>query len=586
MRGFFLAVDLEHGAIDPADGDLRLVADARLDNRQELIDALDPEGGKSVSDASLILAAYRCWGDRCPEHLLGDFAFAVWDASRHRILCAVDPLGVKPLHWARQGDRFWFASDALGVLRDLSLPRTLDETVLSDYLANRLEDSHRSFFRAVHRLSPGHRLVAMSGVERLERYWDPAPEPIRYRRKQEYALHFSELLERSVADRLRTDGPWIGIAMSGGLDSSSVAALARRNLERNGGPRLLASSFVFPQHPECDEQVYLESLRHELDLEVERINFEQFWSLDGAEDSFRDVDTPFTGWRSCYGELLRRLAVRGGRVLLMGHGADDLLRGSTLAGLDRLRRGDLSILTQIVRAARSRGQSVPRALYRVLGKPLLPSGAARLLRQPTLQAPPWLLPDFVRRTGLEKRLDTPRQFGGAREEIYSNTVGTAWYSRIVHWHDRNASRYGIEVRHPFLDRRLFELVLAFPPEEIWEPSASKSLLRRAMVGVLPEVVRGRKTKTRFISFLDFVLREKEADRIEELLGAPLAGDMGILDRDRLLAAYREYRRGGSPALRAPLWHAVTLEIWLKRIQHNVVRNVLPGNLVANSEVAA
>lgn len=583
MQGVRGSIDFAKTGVEDARRTRLMLSDVRLDNRRELIEALAPSGhllDERPSDTDLLLAAYLCWGESCVDHLLGDFAFAVWDARRHRLFGAVDPLGVKPLHWTRQGDRFGFASDALEVLRDPSVPRTLDETALADYLTNRLEDSHRSFFRAVHRLPPGHRLVAAAGGEQVERYWNPAPEPVRYRDRRDYARHFSEVLERSVNDRLRTDGSWIGVAMSGGLDSPSVAALARRSLDRNGGPHLLASSFVFPRHPECDEQAYLDDLRRELNLEVERIDFERFWSLDGLEDSLRDADTPFLGWRSGYGELLRRLASRGGRVLLMGHGADDLLRGSTLTGLDRLRRGDLGIVPEIVRAARNRGESVPRALYRVLGKPLLPSA---LVRRPASPPPPWLLPGFVRRSGLERHPDPAP--GGAREEIYANTVGTAWYSRIVHWHGRNAARFGVEVRHPFLDRRLFELVLAFPPEELWEPGVSKPLLRRTMTGMLPEAVRGRKTKTRFTTFLDTVLREKEAGRIEDLLHAPLAADLGILDRDRLLAAYREYRQGGSPALRAPLWHAVTLEIWLKRI-HNVVRNVLPDNVVANSEVAA
>lgn len=583
MHGVRGSIDFARIGAEDARRTRMMLSDVRLDNRRELIEALAAKGhllDERPSDTEILLVAYLCWGESCVDHLLGDFAFVVWDARRHRLFCAVDPLGVRPLHWTRQGDRFGFAFDALEVLRDPSVSRTLDETTLADYLTNRIEDAHRSFFRAVHRIPPGHRLVATVEGERLERYWDPAPETIRYRRKQDYALHFSEVLERCVTDRLRTDGPWIGISMSGGLDSTSVAALAQRSLDRNGGPHLLASSFVFPRHPECDEQVYLDNLRRELNLEVERIDFERFWSLDGLEDSLRDADTPFLGWRSGYQELLRRLVTRGGRVLLMGHGADDLLRGSALSGLERLRRGDLGIVPGIVRAARNRGESVPRALYRVLGKPLLPSA---LVRRPASPAPSWLLSDFVRRSGFERHPDPAP--GGAREEIYANTVGTAWYSRIVHWHGRNAARFGVEVRHPFLDRRLFELVLAFPPEELWEPGVSKPLLRRAMTGILPEAVRGRKTKTRFTTFLDAVLREKEADRIEDLLQTPLAADLGILDRDRLLADYRAYRNGGSPALRAPLWHAVTLEIWLKRI-HNITRNVLLGNVGANSEVAA
>lgn len=548
---------------------VRLVADVRLDNRGELTNLLTARGllsREAPSDPEILLAAYLCWGESCVDHLLGDFALALWDGRERRLFCAVDPLGVKPLHYSHQGDLVLFASDALQILQHPGVPRDLDEIAVGDYLTIRVDDPGRSFFRKVRRLPPGHRLTVTPKGERLERYWSPDPEPIAYSRDEDYAAHFRELFERAVADRLRTQGPTVGIAMSGGLDSTSVAAVARRIA---GGPRVVAGSFVFPGIPECDEEAYIGSMARERALEVERIDAERFWGLEDASPNPASPDTPFIGWHSCYGEMLRRFADRGARVLLMGHGADDLLRGSALVYADRLRRGDLRAAAEVARHARVRGEAPWRALYRYLGRPLLPERSHTLLqslagRKGKPGAPNWIRPEFL------GHLAAPAAPRTAREEIHANTVGTSWYGRIVSWHDRNAARFGIEVRHPFLDRRLFEYILAIPPRQLFEFGIYKPFLRRAMAGVLPEAVRTRRSKTRFIGFLDRVMREREVARIEEMLQAPLGAELGIVDGERLRRAYQEYRAGERNETRSALWHAITLEHWLRRL-HDILQ---------------
>jgi asparagine synthase (glutamine-hydrolysing) len=563
---------------------LRLVADVRLDNRAELMDLLGDRGllsREAASDSEILLAAYLCWAESCVDHLLGDFALALWDGRERRFFCAVDPLGVKPLHYARHGALVLFATDALQILQHPGVPRDLDEIAVGDYLTNRVDDPARSFFRGVHRLPPGHRLTVTPKGERLERYWNPDPEPIAYSRDEDYAAHFRELFERAVADRLRTQGTTVGIAMSGGLDSTSVAAVARRI---GGGPRVVAGSFVFPGLPECDEEFYIDSMARERALEIERIDAERFWDLEDVSPTPASPDTPFIGWHSCYGEMLRRFAGRGARVLLMGHGADDLLRGSALVYADRLRRGDLRAAAEVARHARERGEAPWRALYRSMGKPLLPERAHTLLRSLAGRkgapgVPDWVRPEFA------GHLTAPAAPRTARQEIHGNTVGTPWYNRIVSWHDRNAARFGIEVRHPFLDRRLFEYILAIPPRQLFELGVYKPFLRRAMAGVLPEAVRTRRSKTRFIGFLDHVMREREAARIEEMFRTPLSAELGIVDGARLRRAYQVYRAGERNETRSALWHAVTLEHWLRRL-HDILQGSRRPSHFADSEMAA
>jgi asparagine synthase (glutamine-hydrolysing) len=537
------AGDPDQPLLDPV-GQVCGALDGRLDNRSELIALLAPEEGAAASDARLLLAAYLRWGEACTDHLLGDFAFAVWDAGRHRLLCAVDPLGIKPLHFARVGALVCFASDAVQVLRHPAVPDGYDEAEIAAYLGSRCEDPERSFFAAVRKLAPGHRLIADAGGLRVERYWSPQPAEIRYARDEDYAAHFLELFQRAVADRLRGAGSSVGIAMSGGLDSTSVAALA----QRSPGPDVRAYTFAFDRLTECDERIYSRAMTEELGLEAEPIAVETLWSLESRTPLPLSPDTPFAGWRTCYEEICRRLVAGGSRVLLTGHGGDDLLRGSSLVYAERLRRGDWSAIGEVVRRARKVGKPVSRSLYDYFGRPHLKP------------VPAW------------KR---------SRDEVYANLVETPWYWRVANWHDRSSAASGVEVRHPFLDRRLFEYVLAIPGEQLFRLDGYKSLLRRSMSGVLPERIRRRDDKTRFTSFLDFLLLERVADEVQELLRAPRSADLGMLDKDQLRSAYQGLAAGKRDVSRRALWYALTLEIWLRRcevIRKN--RRRVPGNRLA------
>jgi asparagine synthase (glutamine-hydrolysing) len=551
-----------------------VVLDGRFDNRSELAGLLPSFVPLSlISDARLLLAAYTRWGDACAEHLLGDFAFALWDARRHQFLCAVDPVGVKPLHFTRQGSLFCFASDALQILEHPSVSRDLNRASISAYLANETEEPGQSFFKSVQRLRPGHRLVVSESSTLPRRYWPPELEEIHYRNDEDYAAHFRELLGQAVADRLRTPANCIGVAMSGGLDSTSVAALAQRSL-LSSGRSVRAYSLVFERLADCDERAYSRVMSDELGMELEPIEAERYWTLEDEEDSPYSPDNPVIGWRTLYARIHQSLRTRGGRVLLMGHGADDLLRGSPLIYAERLRQGDLRALFEVIRRVRERGDQVWRGCYKYLGKPLLPRELDRILRaalrKQSPPTPPWVHPDFLRPAGpLGQTADLPpgRHFEGmARRDIYANIIATPWYDRIVNWHDRNAAAFGVEVRHPFLDRRLFEYVLAIPPEQLFRLGSYKNLLRRSMVGVLPEAVRCRKDKTRFASFLDYLLREKETARIEEILSAPRSEALEIVDGAGLREAYRSYRAGRAGGWKRDLWYAITVELWLRRCE--------------------
>ena len=240
-------------------GDLTLTADARIDNREELCSLLSAPS--TVTDADLILQAYARWGERCPERLLGDFAFALWDARRGLLFCARDHFGVKPFYYHhRPGRLFAFASEIKGLLVLSEVPRRLNETRVADYLVPLLEDKEITFYEEIVRLPPAHRMAVTREGVRMEQYWAPDPErEIRMKSDGEYAEAFREIFTEAVRCRLRSAFR-VGSMLSGGLDSSSIVCVARELLAKNGGGKLHTFSAIFPDVPECDEREYIDEV--------------------------------------------------------------------------------------------------------------------------------------------------------------------------------------------------------------------------------------------------------------------------------------------------------------------------------------
>jgi len=567
------------------DGRVRLVADARIDNRPELIRTLTAKGyleEKDPTDADLILAAYECWGERSPEFLIGDFAFAIWDGRKRSLFCARDALGIKPLHYGRAGRVLCVASEAQQILQHPAIPRRLDEVAMADHLVNNCDDEERTIFLDVRRLPPAHRLIATQSGMRLERYWDIDPSAgLRYATDEEYADHFLDLFRRAVDDRLRTQAGVIAIAMSGGLDSCSIAAVAPELLaKRNGSPRLMAYSFAYELLSECDERLYSEAMADELGLEIEYIDAESFWELDDAVAFRPSLETPVMVSESLWRHLLGRARDCGARVLLTGNGGDNLLGGSPLIYADQLSRGQLSVLWGFAQRARERGVPNRRLLsgyYSWFFGPLLPGSIVQFLRRlrdgrTHRRIPPWIAPDFADRTDLARRLSrapVPRRFRSlARQEIYEFCVSLGSVGRANYWFDRAVPQFGLEARHPHLDRRLVEYILSIPPEQTFQDGTTKRVLRGAMKGILPESVRLRRDKAVSNSYIDRNLREKAARPISRLLEAPMLAQLGVVDERALREAYDAYRAGKTDDTFAPLWLAVTLELWLR--EHHLV----------------
>ncbi|WP_243664329.1 asparagine synthase-related protein [Rhodothermus marinus] len=321
------------------EGDLVLVADARIDNRDELLAALGLRSmaERPVTDAALILAAYRRWEADCPDRLIGDFAFAIWDRRHRRLFAARDGMGVRPFYYFHDGRRFAFATllPAVRLLPDV--PQDIDEEMILRYLSRHGIESERerTFYSALRRLPGGHALLVDAQGLRLWAYWQPELKELRLGSEAEYAEAFRATFEEAVRCRLRSVTP-IGSHLSGGLDSSSVSCMAAFLLKDHP---LHIYSAIFPDLPEerrreMDERAYVNAVHRYYPNIVPHFFRPEFVSpLVDLENILAYYDQPFLSANYHFGWGFARMARQDGvRILLNGLDGDSVV----LHGWDRL----------------------------------------------------------------------------------------------------------------------------------------------------------------------------------------------------------------------------------------------------------
>jgi asparagine synthase (glutamine-hydrolysing) len=581
---------VESQPLEDRDTGLVLVADARIDNRVELIPLLRGKGelqAESPSDAELILAAYRAWGPECPVHLVGDFAFAIWSPHRRLLFLARDPMGMRSLHFRTEARRFLFGTEVKQILAAPGVPDELHLPAIAAHLQGGFGSPEWTFQNGIMRLPPGNALVVEEDRLRRWRYWTPDPEVrIRYRTEDQYVDHFLELFKTSVGARLRSVHP-AGLLLSGGVDSGAIAAAAgalRSDGTHEELGELRAYSFAWDALSVCDERHISGPLAKECGLPVTEIPADDAWPLRIGWEGSIDADTPFLFGHYVVLERTFERARRDGIRLMLSGDRGDLVAGMNIFDLPSLLWTGRwpTLIGELRTLARWRGRSLHRQARREGGRALRESAPYHRRSWGSLppfrkfgresrsalsrKGPTWLsaeMAELAREAREEAWLEPvpPLPSHAARERY--RMIFTPLHMLGVEASERMHARHGQAFADPWSDRRIAEFVCQIPQRTLNQVhDEPKRLTRRAMAHLVPEHHVRAMRKIVPTPLFDRGLREKARPRIEGLLEDVRSAERGFVDPVRLRDAYRDIC-GDPGADSTPFWRTLTLELWLR-----------------------
>jgi asparagine synthase (glutamine-hydrolysing) len=571
-------VDLAAGAQPLAneDGSVWIVFNGEIYNHAELRGGLERDGHRyhTRCDTETIVHAYEQWGDDCVEQLRGMFAFAIWDAPRRKLLLARDRLGIKPLYWARHGDRLLFASEIKSILESGLVQARANESAIPELLGNRSLAGDETMFRGIFKLQPGHVMTFADGVASTRRYWDvpdrPADAP---RDRREDVDRFTHLLEESIRLRLMSDVP-LGVFLSGGIDSSAIAAVMAKMI----GRPLETFSVAFKARA-FNELEYAREVSTAIGANPHEIVIDDRDFFGALPRLLWHEDEPIAHPSSVPLFFVSKLARDHVTVVLTGEGSDELL-----AGYGRYPRALLNWRAGAVYAKAVPGV-VRQAIAAAAGA--LPGSPGRYARRSFVTVPHAAdltffdtfagMPLHRQRGLLHPRLqaiaDRAHAYGPALAH-FNARAGASPLDRLLYAdmktylvellmkQDQMSMAASIESRVPFLDHKLVEFAARLPEDRKLSGFSTKRILREAVKDLLPERIVSRPKMGFPVPFGAWV-QGPWRNVVRDVLLDARTRDRGIVDTNavgRLLAA-TPASLGAQDA--DAIWSLINLELWYR-----------------------
>lgn len=559
--------------------------DGRLDNRDELLHLLSEQCSRQSTDVSIAASAYERWGTACFARLLGDWALSIWNPVDRSLILAKDFVGARQIYYALEGRQVTWSTLLEPLVLLAEHPLALDEEYVAGWLGS-FPDARLTPYLGVSAVPPSSFVLIEPGRHRTSRYWDFDPRnTIRYRSDGEYEEHFRTVFAESLRRRLRSDSPILA-ELSGGMDSSAIVCMADLLLESGAAeaPRLDTLSYFNDAEPNWNEQPYfrqVEEKRGRVGCHIE-VGPETAFRLDVEQGGLQVTPASQTRPNEATKRMVDTMVAGGNRVLLSGIGGDEVLGGiptplPELANL--LARGHLPALARQLRAWALRGRKPWFHLLAETAGSFLPT--ALFATPEHARAPSWVRPGFARRQW--------RALGGypARCKLFGplpsfqSNLGTLEVLRRQLACSGLSLRPPFEKRYPYLDRNLLEFVYAIPREQILQPERRRSLMRRALNGIVPEEILNRKRKA-FVVRAPLLTIANQWAAILEITGTMAGEGLGIVNA-RILQETLEFARAGREVPLVPLLRTMLLEIWLRRVEHErviraprAVSSSLPG----------
>jgi asparagine synthase (glutamine-hydrolysing) len=528
------------------DGPLGVVLDGHLDGAGDGPDA--------------VLRGYAAHRERCPAQFAGHFALAVWDERARRLLLVRDPAGCRPLFYARDGDLLLWASSVGALLAVRPRLKVLNERLLAFHLAGvEPADQGHTAWERVRRLPAEHLAVAENGTVRTRRYSDLVGRP-RTGDPATASRDLADALGRAVGRAVR--GHEVAVAMSGGMDSTSVAVMIGE-----GSPLLI--SMGYRHSPELDESALIDAVSERLGHQHDYVYIDDAWPLSDYPRSYSangDLPPLFGGLG--WSRVMRRAHERGASVLLTGHGGDSVLAYSPIHHIELFRGPLRHALAETVAYRRSHGEWPSRELRTALAMGLR-RHAPVLFTVPPLSPLArdscLLTPELIRSTGIVDDLRAQTEMLGraaGRERLLRLSFGHQ-QQRVLELMVELGTQNGVELRHPFLDAELLAYATSLPERAVFRGGVRKRPLRDAMSGRLPDDVRRSFRATPITGlFRHGYGPEGRGAEVKELLRDPLLARMGLVRPERLRRAYERFMAGDRYSL-GRLNAGIVAELWLR-----------------------
>jgi asparagine synthase (glutamine-hydrolysing) len=571
-------VDLQtgHQPVTNEDRNIWLVYNGEIYNHRELRTQLERKGHRfhSQSDTESIVHLYEEYGEGSVSHLRGMFAFALWDTQKRHLFLARDRLGIKPLYYRHSPESFLFGSEIKALLAHPGIVPELNRDALAEYLAFGYLAGIQTLFRGIHKLAPGHTAVLKAtGELRIRQYWDlPQGEDLDRRPESEYVAEYRDLLKRSVQSHLMSDVP-LGVFLSGGIDSSAIAALMS-----DGRHDQIETFSVGYSEESYSELPYARTVAEQLGSHHHEIRIDRKDFFTALPKLIWQEDEPLVWPSSVSLYFVARLARESVKVVLTGEGSDETLAGYTRYPFTlwnaRLDRGYRELVPDLVR----------RHLRQAVEDPhWLPSRAKRSLRHTFLarDGASWpafyfdnfyaafseaeqgsLLTDELHPMPGQGYRDVlnfwDKSSGSLLERLLYTDIKT-YLVELCMRQDQMSMAASIESRVPFLDHPLVEFALRIPATFKTRGLSGKRILKAAMKGFVPDSILNR-PKMGFPTPFSNWLSGPNIETVEKLLLNGRSVNRGLFKLEslqRLFVQHRTNHRDHSDKL----WRLLNLELW-------------------------
>ncbi|AVP47682.1 MULTISPECIES: asparagine synthase-related protein [Bacillus cereus group] len=526
-----------------------MIGDVSLHNKKELIQKYNLD--MNMDNERLIIYLYKRKGIKILKDLIGEFSFILYDQGKKKVYAVRDQIGIKTLFWIRRKEGYIFASDIF-LLKNFFDLSNLNIGYFKEFLEREgILDSIITPYRDVNRLSSGRYLISdtSNGDFEIRQYWDLSniKDTIVYESQLDYFEEFTNLLSKSVKDRLVKE-TGNSIMLSGGMDSTSLYALSKNIEAKQNQFKISSVSAVFDELKECDERIYIEELFNMYKSEGQYINCDNklvFEDFPNTKVFPYEPSVNATSFSLMY-PLLRESVHNGASNILSGYGGDHLLTGSLHVTRDFLKKREI------------RKAFAYMTNYSICTNTSAFQNSINYMFFPNVAKEYVLTKNSNYYNYMSKKLKSIKYFH--QKELYyqiSNAKAHLYMDKVL------GAFVGVDIKHPFLDRRLIEYIYKIPGEFRFSNMNTKYILRKSMENYLPESIVNRKNKTTHLAYIYKSIQKKWAVIFKVMQHPMIVERLKLVTQNFWEEELYKWRNGVEN--HESFWVLFMIEIWL--IQH-------------------